>query len=172
MIGIWRQKHFLQQYSCPHATVKLLPVPCFLVNFTVLGGLHAAISFFAKNQTRTGNGFSSPALVRLSKEFAFLRPQGDNLNVDESVGSRLDDVWSPSSGLHINTRRLPARRLAFRESELRTSFVLRISRLLLGLAQSRQNREILERRRVAFDFSPGGNLFEQAAHDFSRARLG
>src|SRR5947207_10935150 len=55
-------------------------------------------------------------------------------------------------------------------------FVLRISLLLLALAQARQHAEILERRGVAPDFGASSDLFEQAPHDFSgtglRQRLG
>src|SRR5256885_15263459 len=42
---------------------------------------------------------------------------------------------------------------------------------LLALRQFRQYAEIFERRRVAFDFGAGSDLFEQAAHDFSRTCL-
>ena len=37
----------------------------------------------------------------------------------------------------------------------------------LGAAQAGQDAEIFERRGVAFDLGPGGDLFEQAAHDFA-----
>src|ERR1051326_8318460 len=44
--------------------------------------------------------------------------------------------------------------------------------LLLRLAQPGEHAEILQRGGVAFDFCAGGDLLEQAAHDFSRARFG
>src|SRR5207249_6655029 len=59
---------------------------------------------------------------------------------------------------------------------LHSSLTIRISLLLLALAQARQHAEIIERRGVAPDFRASSDLFEQAPHDFSgtglRQRLG
>src|SRR5262249_15608629 len=44
--------------------------------------------------------------------------------------------------------------------------------LLFDARQPRQHAQILERRSVTFDFSTGGNLFEEPAHDFSRPGFG
>src|ERR1051325_4923997 len=42
---------------------------------------------------------------------------------------------------------------------------------LLDAGQLREHIKIFEGRRVAFDFSAGGNLFQQTPHDFSRSCL-
>ena len=39
--------------------------------------------------------------------------------------------------------------------------------LLLSGAKAREHAEILQRRCVALDLAPGGDLLQQAAHDFS-----
>ena len=44
--------------------------------------------------------------------------------------------------------------------------------LLLRAAQAGEHVEVFQRRGVALDLCAGGNLLEQAAHDFSGARLG
>jgi hypothetical protein len=57
------------------------------------------------------------------------------------------------------------------KAELQT---LKASALIsfVGLAEFGEDAEIFERGSIAFDFAAGGDLFEEAAHDFAGAGFG